>query len=100
MHTTTPQCEYVALSYLWGQSTSGFDEILPDGVMPRLNHRTVEDAITVTKALDFQYLWVDKYCIPQGTGKESQYHIRQMGLIYKCVEVTIAAAAGTHARSP
>lgn len=45
---------YVALSYVWGQQqttdpdTSGFP-------------RTIEDSISVTLALGFQYLWVDRY---------------------------------------
>jgi hypothetical protein len=55
---------------------------------------TVEDAITVTKAIGFQYLWVDQYCIDQGDEKEKQRQIQQMDLIYKCADLTIIAAAG------
>jgi len=55
---------------------------------------TIEDAITVTKAIRFQYLWVDQYCIDQGDENEKQRQIQQMNLIYKCADLTIIAAAG------
>ncbi|KAG6354275.1 hypothetical protein INS49_004880 [Diaporthe citri] len=55
---------------------------------------TIEDAITVTKALDFQYLWVDQYCIDQGDPKDKHGQIQQMDRTYKCAALTIIAAAG------
>lgn len=55
-----PDCgEYVALSYVWGTE--------PDGDLPENQHRfsaVVEDAITVTEALGYKYLWVDKHVSP------------------------------------
>lgn len=62
---------YVALSYCWGgiihhqtikanfrQRTKKIDfDILP---------QTIRDAIKVTRALGFQYIWIDSLCIIQG----------------------------------
>ena len=56
-------CQFVALSYVWGQPTQEAESIdrpqfptLPD-VFPR----TVEDSVLTTIALGFRYLWVDRY---------------------------------------
>lgn len=51
-----PDCRYVALSYVWGEEPNGRLE-------PDLQHppRVIEDAISVTVAMDHEYLWIDKY---------------------------------------
>lgn len=55
-----PDCaEYVALSYVWGTELDGN---LPED-QPGFS-AVVEDAITVTKALGYKDLWVDKYVSP------------------------------------
>jgi hypothetical protein len=48
-----PDCDYLALSYVWGgvQPVAG---ALENRHLPQ----TIEDAITVTKALGRRYLWV------------------------------------------
>jgi Heterokaryon incompatibility protein (HET) len=86
--------QYLALSYTWGSKlkSAGEDndlDILPDDLPD-----TIEDAITVTRNLGFQYLWVDRYCINQQNEKEASAQIRQMDLVYKNAEITIIAAAG------
>jgi len=53
-----PYCNYVALSYVWGETpatepTSGSD----NSDFPL----TIEDSIHVTEKLGFRYLWVDRY---------------------------------------
>jgi len=53
------KCDYVALSYVWGKA----------GNMPLQEAydlkaelpATIEDSITTTLVLGYQYLWVDKY---------------------------------------
>jgi hypothetical protein len=47
-------CQYVTLSYVWGGALTNGDTL---GSYPP----TIEDAITVTVALGFRYLWVDRY---------------------------------------
>lgn len=44
-------CEYVALSYVWGTQTAASDQF----------SRVVEDSFVVTKKLGYKYLWVDRH---------------------------------------
>lgn len=57
--------------------------------------QTIEDVITVTLDLQFQYLWVDMYCIKQNDMLDFHTQIQQMDRIYRGAEITIIAAAGT-----
>lgn len=47
------QCRYIALSYVWGPMCPNLNG-LATGMLPH----TIEDAITVTRALGIRYLWV------------------------------------------
>ncbi|KAF3771268.1 HET-domain-containing protein, partial [Cryphonectria parasitica EP155] len=92
---------FIALSYVWGkapskqqqqtQPTSSSSAAL--GLPVPLPH-TIADAMTVTQALGFRYLWVDQYCINQTDPADKARQISQMDLIYKCADLTIIAAAG------
>lgn len=89
--------QYLALSYTWAPKLNSVGEdndleFLPDDLPD-----TIEDAITVTRKLGFQYLWIDRYCINQQNEKEASAQIRQMDLVilvYKNAEITMIAAAG------
>lgn len=82
---------FVALSYVWGpkMGRTTFAEYLPSKLP-----LTIRDAMTVTKDLGLQYLWVDQYCIDQSDHGDKDRQIRHMDLIYKCADITIIAAAG------
>lgn len=101
-HGDTQMRQFVALSYVWGQPTKALNgkeiesghstsaaEDLPSGLP-----RTIDDALTVTKALGFQYLWVDQYCIDQRDNEDKEQQVAHMDLIYQYAEITIIAAAG------
>jgi hypothetical protein len=75
---------YVALSYVWGKD-------------PQEWPKTVLDAVTTTKEMGFQYLWVDRLCIDQKNEEKKQYLIERMTTIYAEAEFTIVAAAGSGA---
>ena len=49
------------------------------------------DAITITRALGYRYLWIDALCILQDSQTDWQSHLSQMGNIYQFAVVTIAA---------
>ncbi|KAH7068672.1 heterokaryon incompatibility protein-domain-containing protein [Paraphoma chrysanthemicola] len=84
--TKSTECPYVALSYVWGKpSTAQTDAYLEP---------TIEDSITLTKALGIRYLWVDRYCIDQNDAQSKHEQIQQMGVIYSSALLTIIAAAG------
>ena len=87
-------CDYVALSYVWGQTAAQED---PKG--SSLSHhlpRTVEDAMTVVRELGLQYLWVDRYCLDQSDKAEFQAQLNQMADIYRNALITIIGAAGSN----
>jgi len=48
----------------------------------------------VTLRLQYRYIWIDRYCIPQSDEREQQTQIKNMGSIYTSAEATIVAAAG------
>jgi hypothetical protein len=94
------QASYVALSYVWGSSTAcdqHSPDLIPDGdefSLPSVLSPVILDAISVTKALGFRYLWVDKFCIDQVNKDVKHQQIQHMDSIYENAEVTIIAAAG------
>ncbi|RSL40832.1 hypothetical protein CEP54_016005 [Fusarium duplospermum] len=94
----TPKDSFVALSYVQGEKDEEpFDDSqLRKGKLPPTPW-VVEDAMRVVTKLGYRYLWVDKYCIPQGDEKVLHEHLGQMHLIYQSALFTIVAAAGTRA---
>ncbi|KAL1872712.1 hypothetical protein Daus18300_004258 [Diaporthe australafricana] len=91
--------DYVALSYVWGIKTvtkaAPEARVKPDDVLPEDVPAVIADAIKVTLALGFKYLWVDKYCIDQNNQATKHKQIIHMGAIYRYACLTIIAAAGS-----
>ncbi|KAM0137177.1 hypothetical protein ACHAO1_004128 [Botrytis cinerea] len=86
-----PHCEYVALSYVWGDDSTRKST---QGEFPLV----VQDVLNVTEALGFKYLWVDRYCIDQTPNSpHMQSMIDQMDLVYSNARATIVAASGNSA---
>lgn len=82
-----PQASYGALSYVRGDA---YQDLGHDFL------RTVRGAIHVANGLSLQYLWMDWYCIKQGS--DNEYHqISQMVLVYQAAEIIIVATAETDA---
>ncbi|KAJ4992475.1 tol protein [Stagonosporopsis vannaccii] len=96
-----PNCNYFALSYVWGAASVPVSASATAGDLP---HETrdvlstaapvVRDAIRVVKSLGWRYLWVDKYCIPQADPMLKAEQIARMDLIYEGAYCTIVAASG------
>ena len=89
---------YVALSYCWatGQTLTTTRENLAthkDEIPFERLPRTIKDAITITRDLGIQFLWVDALCIVQDSldGEDWQRESAKMGSIYGNAYVTIAA---------
>lgn len=55
--------------------------------------RLIEDAIQVTLHLGYQYLWVDRYCIPQGDEAAKHGLVWRMSMIYSKSSLAIVASA-------
>lgn len=98
--------EYIALSYVWGRNNEPqtrqrvvkeFSEV---GAFDRVTLPcTIKDAIAVTTALGFRYLWVDSLCIVQDQLEEKIKLINAMDLIYNQAALTIIAATGDTAHA-
>lgn len=88
--------EYVTLSYCWGgEPSEGPDE---HGRLPLQLPELIKGVIYVTRNLGYRYLWIDRYCVPQGSTEADktsrQSLIEDMGKIYEeCALCIIAAAA-------
>src|SRR5690242_1462165 len=99
-------CDYVALSYVWGCQPTA-----EDFTSMRNLPRTIEHSILVTVKLGYKYLWIDRYvghcalvilrsaklfqCINQRDQKHRDGQILQMSSIYREAQLTIIAAAGS-----
>ncbi|KAF3026557.1 hypothetical protein E8E14_013978 [Neopestalotiopsis sp. 37M] len=89
---------YVALSYVWGESSSAEDFVEHNRsgrrVLLSKSPRVISDAIHATRSLGYRYLWIDKLCIDQNNANEKHQQIQQMDVIYEKAQLTIIAAAG------
>ncbi|KAF3809524.1 hypothetical protein GCG54_00012808, partial [Colletotrichum gloeosporioides] len=81
-------CNYVALSHCWGHhqpaKTTKATLDLP---------KTFQDAITVTRALGIDFIWVDSLCIIQDDPDDWAKEASQMASIYRNAYITIAATS-------
>ncbi|KAI1412156.1 HET-domain-containing protein [Hypoxylon sp. FL1857] len=93
---------YVALSYCWGpeeQKTllkkENKQQLFDDIPFENLD-ATVQDAVTVTRSLGFQYLWIDALCIVQDDKEAKAREITRMHEVYRNATVTLipSRAAG------
>ena len=97
------ECKYLALSYVWGGtsslklSTANIGEMRQPGNLKRKWQqipRTIQDAITLTSSLGQRFLWVDSLCIIQDDPQDKNGLIPFMDLIYDRAFLTIVAATG------
>ncbi|KAF3065703.1 Serine/threonine-protein kinase ULK1 [Trichoderma lentiforme] len=98
---------YVALSHCWGKLTKeerfctyahNIDAMkmnIPYKALPK----TFQDAVTVTRALDVPYLWIDSLCIIQEDEKDWESEAARMEEVFSSAYCTIAASRGTSSLS-
>ncbi|KAK3392569.1 heterokaryon incompatibility protein-domain-containing protein [Sordaria brevicollis] len=96
--TIRPGDEYLALSYVWGDSAHANRGVIKrnDGrrFVAKNVAKVIEDAIIVVRNLGKRYLWVDQLCIDQDSNTDKQRQIHNMHNIYEGACATIVAAAG------
>ncbi|KAK3402248.1 HET-domain-containing protein [Sordaria brevicollis] len=95
-HNTT----YIALSYCWGKGqslklTSETVEAMKTGIVVSSLPQTLQDAITVTRALGQRYIWIDALCIIQDSPTDWQVESSRMALVYRNAYLTIASATAS-----
>lgn len=96
---------WIALSYCWGKidgtyrtTTQNIDYYkgrIPFEKLPR----TIRDAVTVTRSLGVQYLWVDALCIIQDSRADWRAEAPKMMNVYRNACLTIAANIGDNAEA-
>ncbi|KAI0825323.1 heterokaryon incompatibility protein-domain-containing protein [Trametes gibbosa] len=89
---------YIALSYVWGENqphstTMSNIQTYTDHIDSSRLPKTITDAIRVTHALGFQYLWADTLCIIQDSDADKRQEIGRMHRIYRDAHLTIIAAS-------
>lgn len=89
------ECEYVAVSYVWGESTCQGQELPSNSWLPFPAPLMIEDAISSTRTLGFRYLRVDKYCIDQNSHSLKDSMIQNMDRIYMSATLTLVDATGS-----
>ncbi|KAG9236244.1 heterokaryon incompatibility protein-domain-containing protein [Amylocarpus encephaloides] len=91
--------KYICLSHCWGHSQiitttkSTFKQRL-GGIAWEDLSKTFQDAISLTRALGFKYIWIDSLCIVQDDSSDWGIESGRMASIYSDGHLTIAA---THA---
>ena len=94
------RCDYIALSYVWGGVNQEVQDAGKFGTSLSLPlPQTIEDAMSLTKALGKQYLWVDSICIDQVHWDHKVEQIGLMSNIYEGAYMTIIAMSGTSANA-
>ena len=101
--------KYIALSYVWGvlpgileSNINNIDHLCIPGSLDKLENlsripRTIRDAMTLTKAMNIRYLWVDRLCIIQDDFYHFRDQIQQMASVFANSYFTIIAADGNDA---
>ncbi|KAI0147111.1 heterokaryon incompatibility protein-domain-containing protein [Xylariaceae sp. FL1272] len=89
---------YVTLSHCWGGDKSlvllrdnveAFQTEIRPGNLPAI----FRDAITITRALNNPYLWIDGLCIVQDSKEDWENESKQMGSYYGNAVLTLCASA-------
>ncbi|KAL8759951.1 MAG: hypothetical protein Q9199_000419 [Rusavskia elegans] len=99
----TKDIHYLALSYCWGGTVNM--RSLKENIHHREQHglfiadlpAVIRDAITVTRRLKFEYLWVDSLCICQDDEQEWEKEATLMADIYGGSVFTISALSSPSA---
>jgi len=87
---------YAALSHCWGGNivpvlqTSNIDQF-QESISYASLAANFQDAITITRRIGIQYLWIDSLCIVQDSRDDWEIESAKMGSVYKNAAVTISA---------
>lgn len=90
------RARYAALSYCWGNTENiktttttlcQFQKAIDFDSLPQM----FQDAVTITRRLKIEYLWIDSLCIIQNDRIDWETESAKMGSYYRNAYVTIAA---------
>ena len=88
---------YTALSHCWGKmqiirTTKATIENMKQGIPWAALSKTFQDAITLTRKLGVQYIWIDSLCIVQDDKYDWETESATMAAVYQNAYLTIAAS--------
>ena len=97
--------EYIALSHCWGKPSpeererfcttqKNYNERLK-GFSYHSLPKVFQDAITVTRELKKQYIWIDALCIIQGDSKDWEKEGTKMETVFASAYCTIASSSAS-----
>ncbi|KAK0634163.1 heterokaryon incompatibility protein-domain-containing protein [Immersiella caudata] len=91
---------YIALSYCWGQvsestllTTESNFERHKEGIEYERLPPLFQDVFDLARVLGFEYVWIDRLCIIQGSRTDFAQQAPKMGLVYGNATLTISAAS-------
>jgi hypothetical protein len=92
-----PRSKYLTLSHCWGGHTpqrllTGNVETLEKQIDFHNLSKTFQDAVTLTRKLKCQYIWIDSLCIMQDNLADWHWESAQMGEIYRNSFCNISAS--------
>lgn len=92
---------YITLSHCWGghqplTTTKSTKRDRLDGIEWASLPKTFQDAVTITRRLQVQYIWIDSLCIIQDDGDDWEVEAANMGAIYEASLLTISASTASN----
>jgi hypothetical protein len=76
-------------------TADSFERLLKDGVPLEQLPKTLQDAVTIVRALGLSYLWIDSLCIIQDSRVDFEYEAFNIKRIFQNATFAISAAAGS-----
>jgi hypothetical protein len=106
VETSGEDGQYIALSHCWGVPPTSTLKTLTDNIeafkqdipFAQLS-RTFQDAVTITKELGIEFLWIDSLCIIQDSEDDWIEQSSRMSDIYCGAWLTVSASASTSSES-
>lgn len=95
---------YIALSHCWGdpstvtlpKTTQSTLKAHLDGIEWSSLSKTFQDAVTITRKLGIQYIWIDSLCIIQGDKEDWEVESAKMASVYGDAYLVIFATVATN----
>ncbi|KAK4113137.1 HET-domain-containing protein, partial [Canariomyces notabilis] len=90
--------KYLCLSHCWGKGgvfklTAATLPILQSGIEFSQLPKTFQDAVDITRRLNYSYIWIDSLCIQQDSADDWVDQAAKMTSIYMNADLTLAALA-------
>ncbi|EOA91479.1 uncharacterized protein SETTUDRAFT_86814 [Exserohilum turcica Et28A] len=94
---------YLVLSHVWGgidlpckTTSENIAQYYDIGIDFDNLPKTFQDAVRITTAIGFQYLWIDSLCIIQDDERDWQRESAKMAAIYRAATITLSATSANN----